>query len=181
MVKMDRTKFFVLQLAVVCSASIALFLVHQATLRLNTFPLASTLIVMTLFILGLLLLKKEMGFWQKSFLYWVTLLFLGQSLSDTIYWVGILPFLMTGPLILFLLWGIYQILSKELKNVCVSIGVNTILGRNTFLLATLLIFFGCFGAVGFLTSNPASILMSWLSWMMVPLGLNLFYKRLNTF
>jgi hypothetical protein len=56
--------------------------------------------------------------------------------------------------------------------------VDTILGKNFFLLVTLFIFFGYFGAAGFLTVNPPSILMSWLSWMMVPLGLHLFYKKL---
>jgi hypothetical protein len=105
---MKRPQFLLNQLLLILGAYSIVFTLHLALLQLPLFVFSVTLIQMAFFVAGLALLAKPFGWWMTSILYWQTLFFLGQSFADTNFWMGLLPYSITVPLLLFIIWGIYR-------------------------------------------------------------------------
>lgn len=163
-----------MQLILAAVAFVCVYYFHQISI-----PRAYLMFVQIIVaLLCLMLLRRRNMPWPLfSFVYWVSLAFLGQSYADAIVYMYGWPYISVTAAILTL-WGIVYILSVELKINCRILRINTILGKASFLLGTLVFFFGVFGAAGFATVIPLANLLSWISWMMVPLCLQLFYKKL---
>jgi hypothetical protein len=151
-----------------------------------TIAIAPTLLQMVLFLLGLKLLRISMiqkNRWIFAFIYWFTLFELAQvysyipirtfSRSDDIFIflhsLGLSPWVIAIPGTLFIVWGIYQILAIEEPRACHYLKISSKSGRITFLLATVVIFFGYYGTPGFFKPDIVSQAFTWISWAMVPL------------
>lgn len=143
--------------------------------------IAPTLLQMILFPIGLKVLslpKIRKNWWLFAFFYFFTLCLLGETYAyipirtfgsvedmfNFLHATGLSPWTIAIPGVLYLIWGMYQILAKQVPQAYLSLKITTPAGRFTFKLATLAIFFFYFGAAGLLKPDQISRLLSNISW-----------------
>lgn len=156
--------------------------------------IAPTILQIIVFLLGLKLLsipiiqKKK---WLFTFLYWFTLF----ELAEVYAYIPIRTFSEWGDIYnfrtatgfsswmiaifgtLFVSWGIYRFLTVEEQKACALLKITSQSGRFFFLLGTLVLFFGYFGAAGLLMPDFFSRSLSYISLAMIPTILLLIYKK----
>lgn len=154
--------------------------------------IAPLLLQAFVFILGLKLLDRpsiQKNRWVFGLTFWVTFFQLAEiycyipirtfapkdDVFNFLYATGLSPWFVAIPGTLFVLWGIYRLLSFEVFRACDCLQITTKAGRVSFVLATVLLFFGYYGAVGFTMPDSTSHLLSKISWALVPITLILLY------
>ena len=145
-----------------------------------------------LFILGLKLLNMssiQNRRWVFAFLFWMTFFQLAEiycyipirtfapkdDVFNFLLATGLSPWFVAIPGTLFVLWGVYRLLTFEVFRACDCLQITSKVGRVTFVLATVLLFFGYYGAVGFTMPDEISHTLSLASWALVPITLILLY------
>ena len=143
--------------------------------------IAPTVLQMILFPIGLKVLsfsKVQKNRWLFAFLYFFNLNLLGEiyayipirtfgKMEDMFNFLnatGFSPWVIAIPGTLYVIWGMYQILTKQLPQAYSSLKITTESGRFTFKLATLVIFFFYFGAAGLVKPDAISRVLSLTSW-----------------
>jgi hypothetical protein len=156
-----------------------------------TIAIAPVLLEVVLFLIGLKLLKLLTNWWAFAFAYWFTLIEISEvydyipirtfsksgDMHNFLSATGLSPYFLFIPGTFFVLWGILRMLAIEEPKACQKLGIQTKIGRFTFLLANILIFFGYYGGVGFLKTDPLSHYFSIASWIMTPLFLVIFWRK----
>lgn len=149
--------------------------------------IAPMLLQMILFPIGLKILslsRIQKIWWLFAFFYFFTLVILAEiycyipirtfSQTDDMFnfltATGRSPWVIAVPGTLYVIWGMYNILTRQVHRAYSSLHISTKSGRFTFKLATLVIFFGYFGAVGFTKPDIVSRSLSWTSWAILLLG-----------
>lgn len=150
--------------------------------------IAPTLLQMILFPIGLKVLslpKIRNTWWLFAFVYFFTLFLLAETYAyipirtfsgvDDIHnyltATGLSPWTVAIPGTLYVIWGMYQILNKQIPRAYSSLKISTKSGRFVFTLTTLVIFFGYYGAIGFTKSDVISHFLSLASWAILLVGI----------
>lgn len=150
--------------------------------------IAATLLQMILFPIGLKVLslsKIQKNRWLFAFFYFFTLCILGEiyayipirtfsgaeDMFNFVTATGFSPWLVAIVGTLYVIWGMYQILTKQVPQAYSSLKIITKAGRFTFKLATLVIFFFYFGAAGLIKLDLVSRLLSLASWAVLLLSI----------
>lgn len=150
--------------------------------------IAPTLLQMILFPIGLKVLslsKIQEKWWLFAFFYFFTLFLLSETYAyipirtfssvDDIHnyltATGWSPWSIAIPGTLYVIWGMYQILAKQIPRAYSSLKISTKLGRFVFKPLTIVIFFGYYGAIGFTKPDAISHLLSLISWAILLLSI----------
>lgn len=153
-----------------------------------------TLLQMILFPIGLKLLhapKIQKKKWVLAFIYWVSFFLLAETYSyipirtfahsddmfNFLHATGLSPWVLVIPGTLYVIWGVYRILTREEPFACQCLKIQSKAGRFVFLLITLLTFFGFYGTAGIVKPDSVSHVLSWMSWSMVPICLILLSRK----
>ncbi len=145
--------------------------------------IAPILLEIVLFLIGLRLLRiPSLHRWAFAFLYWFTLFEICEVYcyipirtfsphADVYHFLsttGLSPWAVAIPGTLFALWGISRMLSREAPRAYSILGIDTKVGQWTFLSVNILLFFGYYGAVGFMEPYPIDHRLSLISWALIP-------------
>ncbi len=139
--------------------------------------IAPTLLQMILFPIGLKILglsQVQKKWWLFAFCYFFTLLILAEiyayipirtfSEVDDIFnfrtATGLSPWTIAIPGTIYVIWGMYQILAKQVPAAYSSLNITTKSGQFTFKLITLVIVFGYYGAIGLTKPDQISHILS---------------------
>ena len=152
--------------------------------------IAPLLLQSGLFLIGLRALSLfSFNRWVFAFIYWFVILQISEIYSyipirsftshgdiyHFLYAAEGSPWIVAVPGTLFVLWGIYHMLYREVPRAYSILKINTQLGRWTFLFANILLFFGYYGAVGFARPYPIDHYLSLVSWILIPFVFIYFY------
>lgn len=146
-----------------------------------------------LFILGLQLLSMpniQKKRWVFAFVFWMTFFQLADlycyipirtfapkdDIFNFLFATGLSPWIVAIPGSLFVVWGIYRLLSFEVFRACDCLKITSKAGRAAFIVAIVLLFFGYYGAIGFTMPNEMSHMLSKISWALVPISLIMCFK-----
>lgn len=154
---------------------------------------------MLMFIMGLKLLGMgsiQSKQWLFAFVFWATFFELAEvyayipirtfapqdDIYNFLYAASLSPWVVAIPGTLFVIWGIYRILTVEEPRACVCLQIESKAGRVAFLLATVILFFGYHGGIGFMMTDSISQNLSKASWALIPVCLLAIYakNRLNS-
>ncbi len=140
------------------------------------------------FLLGLKLMNLpalQSKRWLFAFVYWFTFFQLAEIFSyipirsfaqkDDIYnfdfATGLSPWFVVIPGTLFVIWGIYRILTFEMPRACDCLKISSTAGRSAFYVTSVFFFFAYYGARGLLEPDPVSQNLSKVSLALFPLVL----------
>lgn len=136
-----------------------------------------------LFLVGLRWLQRTyLNRWIFAFVYWFTLLEICEVFSyipirtftqhgdvyHFLYATGISPWFIAIPGTLFAFWGVHRMLVREAPYACSVLAINSKTAKWAFLSANILLFFGYYGAVGFMTPYCIDQRLSFISCVFIP-------------
>lgn len=144
--------------------------------------IAPLLLQALLFLIGLRLLNKSSNRWVFAFIYWFTLLEICETYAyipirsftqhgdvyHFLYATGLSPWVVAIPGTLFAFWGFHRMLITEAPRACKVLRINSNVRQWAFLSANILLFFGYYGAVGFMEPYPIDQKLSLTSWILIP-------------
>ena len=145
--------------------------------------IAPLLLQAMLFLSGLQLLRKiSFNRCVFAFVYWFTLFEICEiyayipirtftphgDVYHFLYATGLSPWVVAIPGTLFAFWGIRRMLVTEAPYACRILAINSRAGEWVFLSANILLFFGYYGAVGFMEPYFIDQKLSLISWALIP-------------
>lgn len=145
--------------------------------------IAPLLLQAVLFLVGLKLVQRAaFNRWAYTFVYWFTLFEICEiyayipirtftphaDVYHFLYATGLSPWVVAIPGTLFAFWGIRRMLVIEAPQACSILAIKSKVGQWAFLSANILLFFGYYGAVGFMEPYSIDQNLSLISWAFIP-------------